>query len=166
AGATGRDDVADRRLGFIAGRPGHLDRLAGPEAAGHRRSGWDARDLVPDPIPDARVVLLLPGSRRARRLRIGPGHGFPLHRPVPPPGLVGEPAPRAPRPRSCPRPSPSRRATSLGPDGFRRLPAMKIHWKFLVAVVVIAGGATGATLKQGTWGQIVGLWRQLSQATA
>src|SRR5436190_1067883 len=43
---------------------------------------------------------------------------------------------------------------------------MKIHWKFLVAVVIIAGGATGATLKKGTWGQIVGLWRQVSQATA
>src|SRR5437868_3535392 len=43
---------------------------------------------------------------------------------------------------------------------------MKINWKFLVAVVVIAGGATGVTLKKGAWGHIVGAWRHLSQATA
>ena len=43
---------------------------------------------------------------------------------------------------------------------------MKINWKLLVAVVVIAGGATGATLNKGTWGHVVGLWRQLSQATS
>jgi cobalt-zinc-cadmium efflux system membrane fusion protein len=43
---------------------------------------------------------------------------------------------------------------------------MKINWKLLVAVVVIAGGATGVTLNKGTRGHVVDVWRQLSQSTA
>src|SRR5438874_520126 len=41
---------------------------------------------------------------------------------------------------------------------------MKINWKLPVAIVVIAGGATGLTINKGTWGQVVGVWRQLSQS--
>jgi membrane fusion protein, heavy metal efflux system len=39
---------------------------------------------------------------------------------------------------------------------------MKINWKLLVAIVVIAGGATGLKLNKGTWGHVVGVWQQLS----
>jgi cobalt-zinc-cadmium efflux system membrane fusion protein len=43
---------------------------------------------------------------------------------------------------------------------------MKLNWKLPVAVVVLAGGATTATLNKGTWGHVVDVWRQLSQSSA
>src|SRR5207248_961412 len=43
---------------------------------------------------------------------------------------------------------------------------MKINWKLPVAVVVLAGGATTATVNKGTWGQVASVWRQLSHSSA
>ena len=43
---------------------------------------------------------------------------------------------------------------------------MKINWKMLVAVVVIAAGATGLALNKWTRGQVVGVLKQLSQAAS
>ena len=40
---------------------------------------------------------------------------------------------------------------------------MKINWKMLVAVIVIAAGATGLALNSWTRGQVVGVLKQLSQ---
>ena len=40
---------------------------------------------------------------------------------------------------------------------------MKIQWKMLVAVILIAAGATGLALNSWTRGQVVGVLRQLSQ---
>jgi cobalt-zinc-cadmium efflux system membrane fusion protein len=43
---------------------------------------------------------------------------------------------------------------------------MKINWKLVVAVVLIAAGATGVTLNKKARSQVVHLWQQLSQASA
>ena len=43
---------------------------------------------------------------------------------------------------------------------------MKFNWKLPLAVAVIAVGAAGLTFNKGTWGQVVGVWRQLSQSAA
>ena len=40
---------------------------------------------------------------------------------------------------------------------------MKNHWKMLVAVIVIAAGATGLALNSRTRAQVVGVLKQLSQ---
>ena len=40
---------------------------------------------------------------------------------------------------------------------------MKSHWKMLVAVILIAAGATGLALNNWTRGQVVGVLKQLSQ---
>ena len=40
-------------------------------------------------------------------------------------------------------------------------PVMKINWKLLVAVVLIAAGATGLTLNKRTRGQVVEVWKQI-----
>ena len=47
-------------LGLLPGRPGHLDRFAGPEAVGDRRGRGDALYALPDAIPDAGALQLLP----------------------------------------------------------------------------------------------------------
>ena len=39
---------------------------------------------------------------------------------------------------------------------------MKINWKFLLAVVLIAAGATGVALNPWTRGHVVEVWKQLS----
>ena len=66
---TGRDDLADRRPRSVSGRHRHLDRLAGPEAAGDRGRRGDALHPVPDSLPDAGALQLLPGPRRPRRVQ-------------------------------------------------------------------------------------------------
>ena len=48
----------------------------------------------------------------------------------------------------------------------RRVSVMKINWKMLVAVIVIAAGATGLALNTWTRGQVVGVLKQLSQAAS
>ena len=52
---------------------------------------------VPDPLPDARALLLLPGPGRPRPVRVGADPGLALHRPVPPPvrGHDGTPSRKA-----------------------------------------------------------------------
>ena len=47
-----------------------------------------------------------------------------------------------------------------------RVSIMKNHWKMLVAVIVIAGGATGLALNSRTRAQVVGVLKQLSQAAS
>ena len=65
-------------LGPPARRPRHVHRLAGPEAAGHRRGRRDARRHAPGAIPDPRPLHLLPGpgrpgpGRARRRRQAGP----------------------------------------------------------------------------------------------
>ena len=53
-------------LGPLARRDGQLDRLAGAEAAGDRGRRRHARHPVPDPLPDAGALQLLPRPRSAR----------------------------------------------------------------------------------------------------
>jgi membrane fusion protein, heavy metal efflux system len=43
---------------------------------------------------------------------------------------------------------------------------MKINWKLLLAVVLIAAGATGVTLNEKTRAQVVHVWKQIAQASA
>jgi cobalt-zinc-cadmium efflux system membrane fusion protein len=43
---------------------------------------------------------------------------------------------------------------------------MKINWKLVVAVVLIAAGATGVTLNKKTRAQVIGVWKQIAQASA
>ena len=66
AGPPGRHDLADRRPRPAARGPRHLDRLAGPEAAGDRGRRRHARHPVPDPLPDAGALQLLPRHPRRR----------------------------------------------------------------------------------------------------
>jgi cobalt-zinc-cadmium efflux system membrane fusion protein len=42
---------------------------------------------------------------------------------------------------------------------------MKINWKLIVAVVLIAGGATGVSLNSKTRAQVIRVWKEISQAT-
>ncbi len=96
--------------------------------------------------------------------RFGPDPGLALHRPLPP-AVRGHPArPRRGRtpPRPCsghghdgPRPSPGHRR-------FRRPPAMKINWKLILAVVLIAAGATGVTLNKKARAQVIKVWKQIA----
>ena len=43
---------------------------------------------------------------------------------------------------------------------------MKTNWKLVVALLVIAGGATGLTLNKRARGHMLGVWQQLAQASA
>jgi membrane fusion protein, heavy metal efflux system len=43
---------------------------------------------------------------------------------------------------------------------------MKFNWKLVVAVVLIAAGATGVTLNKKTRGQVIKVWEQIAQASA
>jgi cobalt-zinc-cadmium efflux system membrane fusion protein len=43
---------------------------------------------------------------------------------------------------------------------------MKFNWKLALAVLLIAAGATGATLNKKTRAQVISVWKQISQATA
>jgi cobalt-zinc-cadmium efflux system membrane fusion protein len=43
---------------------------------------------------------------------------------------------------------------------------MRLNWKLVVAVVLIAAGATGVTLNKKTRAQVVGVWKQIAQASA
>ena len=65
----GGHDLADRRARSVSGRHRDLDRLAGPEAAGDRGRRGDALHPVPDSLPDAGALQLLPGPRRPRRVQ-------------------------------------------------------------------------------------------------
>ena len=80
----GGHDLADRGAGLVAGRHRDLDRLAGPEAAGDRGRRGDALHPVPDSLPDAGALQLLPGPGRPCRVQARPDPGLALYRPVPP----------------------------------------------------------------------------------
>ncbi len=43
---------------------------------------------------------------------------------------------------------------------------MKINWKLILAVVLIAAGATGVTLNKKTRAQVIHVWKQIAQSTA
>ena len=102
ARAPGGDDLAHRRAGPVSGRHRDLDRLAGPEAAGDRGRRGDALHAVPDALPDAGALQLLPGPRRPRRMQERPDPGLALYRPVPSSGQVARAMPPATRSRRTP----------------------------------------------------------------
>ena len=148
-------------LGSASGRHGDLDRLAGPEAAGDRGRRRDALHPVPDPLPDAGALQLLPGSRRPRRVQERPDPGLALYRPVPPPDSSIRPCRPSPRSRRQRRPIVHRS------QWLRRVISHEDSTgKCWLAVVVIAAGATGLALNSWTRGQVVGVLKQLSQAAA
>ena len=61
-----RHDLADRDPRPAPGGAGHVDRLAGAEAAGDRRRRRDDRRADAHPVPHARPLQLLPRPRRPR----------------------------------------------------------------------------------------------------
>ena len=85
----------DRCPGALSRRDRHLDRVAGAEAAGHRRGRSDALHAVPDPVHDADSLQLFPGSAGlGRRGGRAPRRRDQLQPPLPPRfpgrGLDGE----------------------------------------------------------------------------
>ncbi len=43
---------------------------------------------------------------------------------------------------------------------------MKMNWKLLISLLVIAGGATGLTLNKGARAHVLGVWHRLAQSSA
>src|SRR5262249_3644018 len=46
----------------------------------------------------------------------------------------------------------------------RRPSVMKLNWKLLVAVVLIAAGATGMTINRKTRAQVIKVWKEIEKA--
>ena len=145
AGPAGRHDLADRGPRALA-RPPWPTR-----SARRRRSRWRSsssaacsctlfltRYLMPV------LYSFFPAPAGHGAVRGGPDRGLALHRPVPParPHAAGH------RRRHHDHGDSRRPRSSTGHDGFRRASVMKINWKLLVAVVVIAAGATGLALNK------------------
>ena len=84
AGSACRDDFVDGGPGLVPGRHCHLDRLAGPETAGHRCRRGDALHALSDTLPDARALQLLPRPRGAWGVQVRADSGIALYRQVPP----------------------------------------------------------------------------------
>ena len=150
AGPARGHDLADRGPRAVA-RPPWPTRSARRRRS-RWRSSWSAAMLVhpvPDPLPDAGALLLLPGPGRATASASSDLiAGLALHRPVPParrPSARPRRWPRSPRsrlPMPRPRPSPRQR-------GPRRSPVMKNNWKTAGGRRgLIAAGATVAGAQQ------------------